>query len=297
MKLTSRSGVIYYHRKMKRSAPKYFMFLLFSIIAIWMAYLPLRALLLNTKEPEYYSHIPLIPIISAYFIFRKKKEIFGRSDSLYFPGMLVMTAGVLLLFFGRTLQANVNDHASLASLSALVFESGSLAFVYGKEALREACFPLALLAFAIPLPSLLMGWAISALVAASSAVTHVLFKAIGVPVIRESPIFYLPCLNLKVTHECSSIRSSLALFITAILAGHIFLRTFAKKAVLALAVVPVAILKNGLRIVSIYLLSVFIDMRFIEGDFHHKFAGSVFFVVGLVMLAVVLWLLRRTERA
>jgi exosortase len=281
---------------MKRTGLKLICFILFSAVAIWMAYLPLRDLLRSAKQPEYYSHVPLVPVISAYFIFRKRKGIFLRSDSFYFPGLSIMAAGVALVFIGRGWQANPNDYASIAALSALFFESGSLIFLFGKEALRRAYFPFAFLIFAIPIPSVLMERIIATLVAASTSVTHVLFKVIRVPFLQEGSVFHLPDLSLEVSQECSGIRSSLALLITTILAGHLFLGKSWNKAMLALAVFPVAVFKNGLRILSLYLLSYFIDMRFIEGSFHHKFGGSVFFGLGLILMGFFLWLLRRSER-
>jgi len=260
-----------------------------------MALSPLRALLHNTKQPEYYSHIPVIPLISAFFMFIKRKEIFGKSSSFCFPGLFIMAAGVGLSLAGLSLQLNNNDNASLATFSALVFWWGSFLFLYGKEAFRKAYFPAAFLLFAVPIPSILMQKTISVLVTVSTSVTSLLFKAIGVSFTREGSIFILPGFSIEVAKECSGIRSSLALFITSVIAGHLFLKEFWKKGVLALAVFPVAIFKNGLRIVGIYLLSYHIDMRFIEGDFHHRFAGSVFFAVGLFLLGLILWLLRRPE--
>lgn len=292
--LTSRFALHYDHRKMKRQSLKGLLLTLLSIIAIWMAFLPLRDLLQNSKT-DYYSHIPLIPVISGYFLFRKKKEIFGGSPSFYLPGLFIMAAAAILRFVGRDLQANPNDFASIATFSALVFWLGSFLFLYGKEALRKAYFPVAFLIFAVPIPSILMEKIISVLVTVSTSVTNLLFKTIGVPFTREGSIFDLPGFSIEVAKECSGIRSSLALFITGILASHLFLKKFWKKGVLALAVFPIAVFKNGLRIVGIYLLSYHIDMRFIEGDFHHKFAGSVFFVVGLFLLGLILWLLRRSE--
>jgi exosortase len=280
---------------MKRQSLKGLLFALLSIIAIWMAFSPLRDLLQISKQTEYYSHIPLIPVISAFFIFRKRKEIFGRSLSFCWPGLFIMAAGAVLRLVGRGLEADPNDYASFATFSTLVFWLGSFLFLYGKEALRKAYFPAAFLIFAVPVPSILMEKIISVLVAASTSVTNLLFKAIGVPFTREGSIFDLPGFSIEVAKECSGIRSSLALFITGILAGHLFLKKFWKKGVLALAVFPVAVFKNGLRIVGLYLLSYHIDMRFIEGDFHHKFAGSVFFAVGLVLLGLILWFLRRSE--
>jgi exosortase len=293
--LTTCFALNYDRHKMKRQNLKSFLLILLSIIAIWMAFSPLRDLLQNSGQTDYYSHIPLIPLISAFFIFRKRKEIFGRSSGFCFPGLFIMAAGGSLHLVGRSLQVNSNDYASIATFSAIVFWLGSFLFLYGKDALKKAYFPAAFLIFAVPLPSVVMGKIISALVTASASVTNLLFKAIGVHFTREGSIFRLPGFSLEVAKECSGIRSSLALFITSILAGHLFLRKFWKKGVLALAVFPVAVLKNGLRIVGIYLLSYYIDMRFIEGDFHHKFAGSVFFAVGLVLLGLILWFLRRSE--
>jgi len=280
---------------MKRQSLKGLLFALLSIMAIWMAFSPLRDLLRNAKQTDYYSHIPLIPVISAFFIFWKRKEIFGISPSFCWPGLFIMAAGAVLRFVGRGLQANPNDYASLATFSALVFWLGSFLFLYGKEAFRKAYFPAAFLILAVPIPTILMEKTISVLVAASTSVTNLLFKAIGMPFTRDGSVFVLPGFSIEVAKECSGIRSSLALFITGILAGHLFLKKSWKKGVLALAVFPVAIFKNGLRIVGLYLLAYHIDMRFIEGDFHHKFGGSVFFGIGLVLLGLILWILRRSE--
>jgi len=280
---------------MRRQSLKVILLAISTIISIWMAFLPLRDLMQNTKHADYYSHISAIPIISAYFLFRKKKEIFGRSLPVCRPALFIMGAGAGLRLIGPSLLTDPNDYASLAAFSALVFWLGSFLFLYGKEALRKACFPAAFLIFAVPIPVILMDKVISVLVPASTSVTNVLFKAIGVPFTREGSIFDLPGLSIEVAKECSGIRSSLALFITGILAGHLFLKKFWAKGVLAIAVFPVAVFKNGVRIVGLYLLAYHIDIRFIEGDFHHKFGGSVFFTVGLVLLGLILWLLRRFE--
>jgi exosortase len=282
---------------MKRRSVKNLLFFLLTIVAIWIAFSPLYDLLRNTKETEYYSHIPLIPVVSAYFFFIKRKDAFLGSNSLFFPGLFVMAAGLAILFVWRARHVNPNDYAAIATSAALVFWLGSVLFLYGKDALKKVFFPLGFLVFSIPLPSILMDRIISGLVLASTGVTQVLFRAMGVPFIQEGSVFHLPDFSLEIAKECSGIRSSLALLITSILAGHLFLRKFRNKAVLALAVFPIAVFKNGLRIVSLYLLSYYIDMRFIEGDFHHKFAGSVFFVLGLVFLGIVLWWLGKSEKA
>ena len=49
-------------------------FLLFTAVAMIVAYTPIRALYSSNKS-EYYSHIALIPLVSIYLIYIKRKEI------------------------------------------------------------------------------------------------------------------------------------------------------------------------------------------------------------------------------
>jgi len=104
----------------------------------------------------------------------------------------------------------------------------------------------------------------------------------------------LPGLTIEVAEQCSGIHSGISLFLVGILAGHIFLKSGWRKLVLVVAVVPIAIAKNGLRIVMLSLLGAYVDRQVLSGPLH-KAGGIPFFGLALVMLAVVLWVLRRGE--
>jgi exosortase/archaeosortase family protein len=54
------------------------------------------------------------------------------------------------------------------------------------------------------------------------------------------------------------------------------------------------IVKNGVRIVTLTLLASYVDPGFLYGRLHHE-GGVVFFLLGLALLAPVLWLLERGE--
>ncbi len=95
--------------------------------------------------------------------------------------------------------------------------------------------------------------------------------------------------------ECSGIRSSLALLILAILVAYFYLDTFWKQAVLVVAGLFVMILKNGVRIVTLTLLASYVDPNFLYGRLHRQ-GGVVFFLLGLLLLAPLVWLLHRGER-
>jgi exosortase/archaeosortase family protein len=84
------------------------------------------------------------------------------------------------------------------------------------------------------------------------------------------------------------------LLITCILAVHYFLRTPWKMLLFVALAIPLSIIKNGIRIVTLTLLSVYVNPNFMYGDLHRD-GGFVFFLLALAMLWPVLVLLQRSE--
>jgi len=98
-----------------------------------------------------------------------------------------------------------------------------------------------------------------------------------------------------VAEQCSGIRSSIALIITSVLAGYLFLKSGWSRLILVLSFFPITVFKNGMRIVTLSLLASYVDMRFITGSWLHKSGGIPFFAMGLALMAPVLWVLMKTE--
>ena len=273
------------------------LFLLFVIILIPIFYPPLRDLLRVSQHSDYYSHIILIPLISTYLIFLRRKTVFLHPQYSYGAGAAGLALGTGLFLIGRsqaTAFLNQNDHLSLMMLSAIVLGVGGFVLLYGMEAFRSAFFPFLFLVFMIPIPTALMDKIIFSLQVGSTQATHLLFKIIGMPFSQEGFVFNLPGISIEVDKQCSGIRSSLALLITGILAGHLFLRANWRKALLAFSVFPIAIFKNAVRIVIVSLLAVYFGEETMEG-FLHKSGGFLFYILGLGILGAILWLLRRSD--
>ena len=271
---------------------KSLLFLASVSAAVIVSFVPLSDLVRNGQPSDYYAHIPLVPIVSGIVLFRRRKNLHGGEPGSPLWGSALMALGAGLIVLDRMSGPGLIGHAELCASGAISFSAGSFLALFGKKAFRRALFPFAFLVFLIPLPLAWMERIVSGLVAGSMGVTHILFKGLGVPFVQEGPIFRLPAIDLEVAQACSGIRSSLALLVTSVLAGQIFLKGPWKKIVLALAVIPVTIFKNGIRIVTLYMLSYFIDMRIIQGGFLHRSGGFLFFGLGLVILGYLLWLLR-----
>jgi exosortase/archaeosortase family protein len=114
------------------------------------------------------------------------------------------------------------------------------------------------------------------------------------PVLRDGLSFKMPGLTIKVAEECSGVRSTFVLFITSLLAGHLFLRTRWKKIVLVLLILPIGVLRNAFRITTISWLTVNVDSGIIDSALHHR-GGPIFFVLSLIPLFLLLWWFRKSD--
>jgi exosortase len=163
----------------------------------------------------------------------------------------------------------------------------SFVFFYGVPAFRTARFPLLFLLLLLPLPNFIVARAISLLQQGSAFIAFWLFKALDVPVNRQGMVFHIPSLDLEVTSECSGIRSS-------VLVAEFVLRSIWRKSLFVFSVLPIVMLKNGLRIVTISLLTVYINRGFLHGWLHQS-GGVVFYALGLLTLLPILNLLKKHE--
>jgi exosortase/archaeosortase family protein len=122
-----------------------------------------------------------------------------------------------------------------------------------------------------------------------------LFRVSGTPAVCNGIVLELPAgLILRVAPECSGLNSTLALFVTSLLASHLFLHTLVSRALLSVFVIPLAILRNGFRIFVIGQLCVHIGPEMITSDIH-RHGGPVFFVLSLIPLFAVLVFLRKAN--
>jgi exosortase len=251
-----------------------------------------------SSQAEHYSHIVLIPAISTFLLIRDRRRIFASVETGWAAGCGLLVAGALFAWFvhGRSAWPSENDRLSTVMFSVVLIWIGGFVWCYGLRAFRAGLFPLLFLFLMVPLPDVILNHAIVWLQTGSAEVTDAMFRMAGVPVFRTGFTFALPGLTIEIAKECSGIRSSLALLIIALLAGHLFLRSPWRLAVLTLAALPLLVVKNGMRIVTLSLLSIYVDPGFLAGRLHQD-GGVLFFLLALLMLAPVLHLLQRSEKA
>ena len=260
---------------------------------------PLFHLVRFAANSDLYSYILLVPFISLYLVWLKRKHPLLPSEPDRRPALFPFAAGALtLLFYWFAVRSGLrlleDDYLAWMVLAFVLFFLGNLLVCLGTEPLRRLFFPIAFLIFLIPFPAFLEKAIEGFLQRGSADVANALFNLVGTPVLRHGLAFQLPGFSLQVAPECSGIHSTMVLFMTSLVAGQFFLRASWKRAVLALAIVPLSLLRNGLRIVTIGELCVHVNPDMIN-SYIHKRGGPIFFVLSLVPLFLLLYYLRRSE--
>lgn len=281
-------------RKLKQRNLLFALFVVATLVAFWPS---VQALVFAGLAHDYCSQILIIPFLTAFLVYWRRESIFGEIQNGLGTGGALLLAG--LVFFGlaeyrRPLWGSY-DSLSVAAFGLVLIWIAGFAAVYGQRAFRAAAFPLGFLFLTVPIPTFLLNWSIFYLQSGSTAIANLLFQLVRVPVFRQGFYLSLPGLTIEVAKECSSIRSSVALVITCLLAGYLFLRSPWSRTVLVLFAIPLSVLKNGVRIVTLSLLSIYVNPAFMTSKLHRD-GGVLFYVLALAILYPVFRWLEKSEK-
>jgi exosortase len=232
-------------------------------------------------DPDY-SHGFLVPVLSAFLIWqrRDKLRLIPRQPSPW--GMVIVAGSLGLLFLG-----SLGAELSMARLSMLGTICGLIVYFAGSKFLRAMAFPLAFLLFAIPIPTVVYNSIVFPLqFIASRFATRVLEIINLFPVMREGNVLVLPHMHLEVVEACSGIRSLMSLLALAAGYGYLVERSIPVRIFMIVAMVPLAIISNGTRVMITALMANYLGPKAAEG-FMHEFSGWVIFVVATVLFLLL----------
>ncbi|HUS34239.1 MAG TPA: exosortase/archaeosortase family protein [Verrucomicrobiae bacterium] len=244
------------------------------------------------------SYMLLVPVISAYLIRIKRHELRLELTTSAIAGSIFIIAGIAAAFYARThsVWPAPVDRLSVHILALLLLLFGGCFFFVGFRVMRQLTFPLSYLIFCVPVPTAFGNMIEIFLQYTSAEAAYWMLSLTNVPMIRSGLNFTLPGIPLRVAQECSGFNSTFSLFLVSLVAAHMFLKSPSRRATLALAVIPLAILRNGFRITTIALLCVYVSPDMIDSYIHHK-GGPIFFGLSLIPFFMLLWFLRKSEIA
>ncbi|MDR3748947.1 MAG: exosortase/archaeosortase family protein [Acidobacteriota bacterium] len=246
-------------------------------------YAPVLRILVDQwyHDPDY-SHGFLVPLLSAYLIWqrRDKLSLVARRPSMW--GVFVVVMSIGLLFLG-----SLGAELFLARISLLGTICGLIVYFCGLAVLRAMAFPIAFLLFAIPIPVIIYNEIVFPLqFVASRFATRSLEILNLFPIMREGNVLIIPGMTLEVVEACSGIRSLMSLLALAAGYGYLVERNTAVRWFLIVAMVPLAIISNGTRVMITAIMANYIGPQAAEG-FMHEFSGWVIFVVATVLFLML----------
>ena len=202
---------------------------------------------------------------------------------------MIVVFSLGLLFLG-----SLGAELFLTRVSMIGTICGMIVYFSGWRLLRSMAFPLAFLLFAIPIPAVIYNEIVFPLQGIASRFATSFLEMLNLfPIMREGNVLIMPGMRLEVVEACSGIRSLMSLLALAAGYGYLAEKSVAMRWFIFLAMIPLAIISNGTRVMITALMTNYIGPQAAEG-FMHEFSGWVIFVVatalflGLHSLTVVI---------
>ena len=255
-----------------------------------LCYAPVLARLVQQwNDDEDMGHGFFVPAVALWIAWQRRDELFdGRSKSNAL-GLVLLIWGALQLYVGT-----MGAELFLARSAFIISIVGTVFFLGGWHAIRVLSFPLFLLVFMVPIPTVVYNQITFPLQLFASHVAAAALDWMGVPVLRDGNVLELASQKLSVVEACSGIRSLLSLSFLSLVYGWFFdSKPWMKWALLALTI-PIAIVANASRVTITGILSE-INPEYATG-LAHTASGWVIFMVALALLIVTHQLLDQLYR-
>jgi exosortase len=199
------------------------------------------------------------------------------------PGLLLLGLAVAAHLFALSRGSYL-----VSALTIPIAAAGLIWFLAGLPALRQLWFPVLFLLLMIP-----FSWGETAdarLQAVTARLAAGLLSLLGVKADVWGARITLPGSTFEVGAACSGLRSTMALLTVGTVLAFLLGGPRWGKALLVLAIVPIALASNLMRIVSLLLVALWFGAR-AAMDYFHFAAGIVLFLCALSLFLLLARLL------
>ena len=231
-------------------------------------------------KEEPYAHGPLVLLVVAWLTWRGRQALAGElGRPAPVAGSFALGVGLVLYAIGRSQAIALFEVGSHIPVAA-----GLLLLLGGWRLLRALWFPLAFLAFLVPLPGFILETATAPLKSFVSQAVEALLYWAGYPIARSGVVLAIGNYQLLMADACSGLNSLYSLAALGCLYLYLTPRAgFLRRAMLLASILPIAVVANVLRVLALVLIT------YHYGDeagqsFLHEFAGLALFASALAML-------------
>ena len=240
-----------------------------------------------------YTHAYFILPVSLWLIWRRRNQI-KESVQNYKPGnnllgLAVLFFSIILFLFGSRF-----DYSLIITFSIIPFIFGLSYYLYGIKTVKLLSFPVLYLLLLIPPPMSLLDSITLPMRYAISAATEVVLGFANYPISREGLLLTIGYNDIFMGQPCSGFRSLITLLSLGIVYIYISDTKLFNKFILAAFIVPLALLGNLIRVITLCLITFYFGEEAGQG-FFHNFSGIVMFIITILGLISLESLLNKTS--
>lgn len=226
------------------------------------------------------GHGPLILAAAFWLMWTERdKALTARGAPAGMAAWLLLLAGLLLYTLGRSQKVPALELGSMLPVLA-----SSLALVFGWGAVRALKFPLLFILVTVPMPPFIVDGLTGSLKGFVSQTVEWLLYNAGYPIARFGATLTLGQYQLLVADACSGLNSLFSLTAVGLFFTYLMKRkNRLHNVVLLLAIPPIAILANIIRVIVLCLVTYYYGDEAGQG-FVHSTAGVMLFGISLVLL-------------
>jgi exosortase len=234
------------------------------------------------------AHGLFAPVVAIIVVWSRREFLLSPVAPPSYWALPVLGSGALL-----SVAATLANSSTFARFALLLSLAGCLLACGGWATLRKFQFPLAILLFTFPIPTVLYGDVTQPLQLLATRLSQAAFELLGISAFREGNILQLANMRLSVVEACSGLRSLLTLSFLCVAYGYFFESRTLPRVLLVLLALPCAILINMLRITATGLIGQY-DQSLTSGT-SHEILGWACFGLGFLIILVAHRLMRRAE--
>lgn len=234
----------------------------------------------QTWTTEQGGHGPLVLATGLWAVWRELKDQHIEQR----PGRLAIAVPALALTLGVFVVARIIGLLEIEDFAMYGALVSALYLICGGAVLRAIWFPLVYLAFALPPPDTIVATITQPIKIAISSWAVSALQLMGLPVASSGVTIQIGQYELLVAAACAGLNSILTL--TALCLFYVYLRRRSDPIaflVIGLAAIPVAVVANFVRVITLVLITYYFGDAAAQG-FIHEFAGLLMFSVALLAI-------------
>lgn len=241
---------------------------------------------------EEQAHGVLILLVVAWLFWERRRNLAAVVPApAPVAGWICFGVGLLTYAFGRMINISILEFASQIPVLA-----GALLIVVGWRGLGAAWFPLAYMAFMIPLPGLVVDAVTGPLKQWVSAIAENSLYAVGYPIARHGVVLSIGQYQLLVADACSGLNSMFSLSALGVLFLYLKQRaSLLHNGLMLASILPIAFAANVVRVLVLVLITYHLGDEAGQG-FLHGAAGMVLMTVALLIFFLLDTLLAKVIR-